>query len=182
VDQLSNLFNWSYDRIKSGTLSGSSSICIKHTGIHTRSGGVWTQQGSKLVDTGATTTLQGSSVSLSGDGNTAIVGGYADNSVAGAAWVYTRSNGVWTQQGSKIVGTGTVGTEVQQGLSVAISGDANTALVGGLGDNSSTGAAWVFVQPGSSHHSNLLRLFDLFGRPGSRSSVRRVGHGSCGHC
>ena len=43
------------------------------------------------------------------DGNTAIVGGYSDNGDAGAAWVWTRSGGVWTQQGSKLVGTGAVG-------------------------------------------------------------------------
>jgi hypothetical protein len=33
---------------------------------------------------------QGQSVSLSGDGNTAIVGGPADNGGVGAAWVYTQ--------------------------------------------------------------------------------------------
>jgi hypothetical protein len=27
----------------------------------------------------------------------------------GATWVFTRSNGVWTQQGTKLVGTGTPG-------------------------------------------------------------------------
>ncbi len=27
----------------------------------------------------------------------------------GAAWVYTRSGGVWSQQGPKLVGTGAVG-------------------------------------------------------------------------
>jgi hypothetical protein len=39
---------------------------------------------------------QGNSVALSADGNTAIVGGRNDNSGTGAAWVYTRSGGVWT--------------------------------------------------------------------------------------
>src|SRR5271168_563971 len=29
-------------------------------------------------------------------------GGWADNSGTGAAWVYIRSGGVWTQQGSKL--------------------------------------------------------------------------------
>jgi hypothetical protein len=52
--------------------------------------------------------LQGTSVAISGDGNTAIVGGIYDNSNAGAAWVYTRSGGVWSQQGSELVGTGGV--------------------------------------------------------------------------
>src|SRR6516225_5127103 len=68
------------------------------------------QQGPKLVGIGAVgNASQGSSVSLSADGNTAIVGGPGDNSNIGAAWVFTRSGGVWTQQGDKLVGTGAVG-------------------------------------------------------------------------
>jgi hypothetical protein len=102
----------------------------------------FSQQGPKLVGTGAGAAAQGYSVALSGDGNTAIVGGPDDN----AAWVFTRSNGVWTQQGSKLVGTGAVGSAAQ-GVSVALSGDGNTAIVGGTGDNSNTGAAWIFVGP-----------------------------------
>jgi hypothetical protein len=79
--------------------------------VFTRSGGGWTQQGSKLVGTGAVATArQGSSVALSADGNTAIVGGVGDKSYTGAAWVYTRSGTVWTQQGSKLVGAGAVGS------------------------------------------------------------------------
>jgi hypothetical protein len=113
----------------------------------TRSGGVWTQQGSKLVGTGAVGNAeQGSGVALSADGNTAIVGGPYDNpqngTGPGAAWVYTRSNGVWTQQGSKLVGTGAF----SQGQSVALSADGTTAIVGGP-STGSTGAASVFVQP-----------------------------------
>jgi hypothetical protein len=70
--------------------------------VYTRSGGVWTQQGSKLVGTGAVgNAVQGISAALSADGNTAIVGGPIDNGRSGAAWVYTRSGGVWTQQGLK---------------------------------------------------------------------------------
>jgi hypothetical protein len=88
--------------------------------------------------------VQGSSVALSGDGNTAIIG--AGNDVE-AAWVFTRSNGVWTQQGNKLVGTGAVGN-ANQGAYVSVSADGNTALIGGPGDNFSVGAAWVFVQPG----------------------------------
>ena len=45
------------------------------------------QLGTKLVGTGAVgAAYQGYSVALSADGNTAIVGGYNDNSQAGAAW------------------------------------------------------------------------------------------------
>jgi hypothetical protein len=120
--------------------------------VFTRTGGVWTQQGSKLVGTGAVgNAQQGYSVGLSGDGNTAIMGGPNDNfdpnsGAAGAAWVFTRSNGAWTQQGPKLVGMGAVG-QAQQGISVSLSGDGNTALVGGPGDTN-TGAAWVYTRSG----------------------------------
>ena len=114
--------------------------------VYTRSAGVWSQQGAKLVGTGAVgAAYQGYSVSISGDGNTAIVGGYADNGTAGAAWVYTRSAGVWSQQGAKLVGTGTVGT-ANQGRSVALSADGNSAIVGGYNDNGGAGAAWVYTR------------------------------------
>jgi len=116
--------------------------------IHTRSGGVWTQQGSKLVGTGAVGNAgQGVSVGLSADGKTAIVGGLEDNSYAGAAWVHTRNGDVWTQQGSKLVGTGAVGT-ARQGRSVGLSADGNTAIVGSFTDNKMTGAAWVHTRSG----------------------------------
>lgn len=114
--------------------------------VFTRSGGVWSQQGSKLVGTGATTNAhEGWSAAISGDGNTAIVGANNDNGSAGAVWVYTRSNGVWSQQGNKLVGTGAAGA-AHQGSSVAVSGDGNTAVVGGPLDNSNAGAAWLFTR------------------------------------
>ncbi|HNF17099.1 MAG TPA: hypothetical protein PK453_25810, partial [Leptospiraceae bacterium] len=74
------------------------------------SGVIATQQGSKLVGTGNTgNATQGYSVALSADGNTAIIGGYSDNASQGAAWIFTRSGTTWTQQGSKLVGTGNTG-------------------------------------------------------------------------
>jgi hypothetical protein len=115
--------------------------------VYTRSGGVWTQQGNKLVGTGAVGAAgQGISAALSSDGNIAIVGGNFDNSSVGAMWVYTRSGGVWSQQGSKLAGTDAVGP-AHQATSVALSADGYTAIAGGFIDNSGAGAAWVFVQP-----------------------------------
>ncbi|PWU02794.1 MAG: hypothetical protein C5B51_20200, partial [Terriglobia bacterium] len=116
--------------------------------VFTRSGGVWTQQGNKLVGGGAAGPAHmGSSVALSKDGNTALVGGWDDNNGVGAVWVFTRSGGVWTQQGSKLVGTGASGLPGQGG-SVALSEDGNTALVGGGNDNANAGAVWVFTRSG----------------------------------
>ena len=116
------------------------------TWVFTRSNGVWTQQGPKLVGTGAIGEAgQGSSVAVSADGNTAVIGGNVDNNLVGAAWVFVRSNGVWTQQGNKLVGTGSAG-QVLQGTSAALSADGNTAVIGGFGDNGDVGAGWVFVR------------------------------------
>jgi hypothetical protein len=86
-------------------------------------------------------------VGLSGDGNTAIVGGYGDNNFIGAAWIFTRSGRAWTQQGYKLVGSGAIGGAIRQGESVAISGDSSTAIVGGVYDDMGVGAVWIFTQP-----------------------------------
>ena len=126
--------------------------------VFTRNGSVWIQQGKKLTGAGAVgNARQGMSVALSADGNTAIVGGWSDNSKTGAAWVFTRNGGAWTQQGKKLVGTDAVG-RARQGISVALSADGNTAIMGGPGDNpgnrstpfglGATGAAWVFTRSG----------------------------------
>jgi hypothetical protein len=116
--------------------------------VYARNGGVWSQQGGKLVGTDAIGAAeQGASVAISADGNTAVVGGFNDGSGVGAAWVYTRSGGVWLQQGGKLVGKGAIGSSAQ-GCSVAISADGNTAIVGGYGDSSGVGAAWVYARSG----------------------------------
>ena len=104
----------------------------------------WFQQGDGLVGSGAVLALLGG-VSLSYDGDTVIVGGFEDSLQVGAAWVWTRCGGVWTQQGQKLVGSGGVPGYQEQGWSVALSADGNTALVGGIGDNGYVGAAWVFT-------------------------------------
>jgi len=148
--------------------------------VYTRSGGVWTQQGNKLLGTGAVgNAAQGSSVSLSADGDTAIVGGLLDNRMTGAAWVFTRSGSVWTQQGNKLVGTGAVGNAAQ-GSSVALSGNGNTAIVGGLADNKIAGAAWVFTRSGGvwTQHGSKLVGTGAVGAASQGSSVALSGEGS----
>ncbi len=115
--------------------------------VFVRSGATWTQQGGKLVGTGAVGNAeQGTSVAISGDGNIALIGGPRDNTNVGGAWVFTRSGMAWTQLGSKLVGSGAVGSPVQ-GRSVALAADGFTALIGGYYDNDGAGAGWVFAAP-----------------------------------
>jgi hypothetical protein len=125
-----------------------STVCLLSATDRQAAAQKYIQQGSPLVGSGylGTTPNQGTSVALSADGNTALVGGDGDNSFIGAAWVFTRDNGNWSQQGSKLVGASYSGTFAYQGSSVALSADGNTALVGGMGDNSYIGAAWVFTR------------------------------------
>src|SRR6476659_7054729 len=55
------------------------------------------QQDVKLVpaDTFNNSVQFGWASALSGDGDTAIIGGRFENNLAGAAWIYTRSGGTW---------------------------------------------------------------------------------------
>lgn len=124
--------------------------------VWTRTASVWSQQGAKLLGTGTTPdptngVQQGWSVSLGGPvGDTLAVGGPFDDANEGAVWVYTRTVGVWSQQGAKLVGTGSIPDAiagVQQGRSVSLGGaSGDTLVVGGPVDDSFKGAVWVYTR------------------------------------
>jgi hypothetical protein len=119
--------------------------------IYVRNGNVWSQQGPKLVGTGNVgPAQQGRAVAISADGNTVIIGGYFDSGGIGAAWIFTRKNNVWTQQGEKLVGTGydSFILPVNMGYSVGMSADGNTVILGAPYDTYPRGAAWIFNQKG----------------------------------
>jgi FG-GAP repeat len=118
--------------------------------VYTRTGSVWTEQ-QKLEGTeGSPLAHQGWSVALSADGDTALVGGYEEEKggvFTGAAWVFTRSGSTWSQQ-QILIGAGTVDDE--EGYSVALSAEGNTALIGGPDyEDGEPGAAWVFTRSGT---------------------------------
>jgi hypothetical protein len=152
------------------------------------SGGAWSQEGKKLVGSGAVGKPGlGMSVALSADGNTALVGGWSDNNKTGAAWVFTRRGGIWTQQGKKLVAADAVGS-ARQGMSVALSADGNTAIVGGPGDNpwdrsrtfrlGAPGAAWVFTRSGGvwTQQGNKLVSNSAVGRLGTSVALSANGN------
>jgi hypothetical protein len=114
--------------------------------VFTRSGEAWSQQGGKLTASGEGPDGElGEGVALSGDGNTALLGAYADRGLQGSAWVFTRSGGAWAQR-EELTGTEAIGTS-RFGASVALSSEGTAALVGGYSDNAEVGAAWVFAGP-----------------------------------
>ena len=95
------------------------------------------------------------SVALSSNGDTALVGAPDDDAGVGSVSVFTRSGSTWIQQGPALAGSGEIG-QGEFGWSVALSADGDVALVGGRSDGDSregqccaTGAVWVFTRSGS---------------------------------
>ena len=107
---------------------------------------VWTQQQELTASDGAASDWFGNSVSVSGD--TAVIGAYRKNGSQGAAYVFVRSNGVWSQQQELTASDGAASD--QFGISVSVSGD--TAAIGAstktINSNAQQGAAYVFVRSG----------------------------------
>jgi hypothetical protein len=143
--------------------------------VFTRSGSSWTQQGEPL--TGRDGGEFGSSVALSGNGDTALVGEFAEGH--GAAWVFTRAGETWMQPGEQLTGTGEApyvgypgpcreqfpgsgceSSESEFGWSVALSSNGSTALIGGRGDNGGLGAAWMFARSDESWIQQGEKLTD----------------------
>jgi FG-GAP repeat len=113
--------------------------------VFTRLGASWTQQQELTVSDEAINDAFGVSVGLSSDGNTALVG--ADQESSGAAYVFTHSGATWTQQ-QKLTASDAA-NHGHFGVSVGLSNDGNTVLVGAAGKNFSQGAAYVFTRSGA---------------------------------
>jgi hypothetical protein len=109
--------------------------------IFAADGQSWTQQGPKLTPTDESGSGHfGDSVSLSSNGNVALVGADQDNGGVGAAWVFERSGPNWAQQGSKLRPSAGFFT----GYGTALSADGQTAMIGTPGYRTDTGSASVF--------------------------------------
>jgi hypothetical protein len=129
--------------------------------VYTRSGAGWTQQAYLKASNAGSGDHFGNALALSADGNTLAVaafwessgatgvnGNQNDNSIpqAGAAYVFTRSGGTWTQQAYiKASNTGRAGEGDlpgegdQFGFSLALSGDGNILAVGAPSEDSNAG-------------------------------------------
>ncbi|MBC8098443.1 MAG: FG-GAP repeat protein [Armatimonadetes bacterium] len=144
------------DNIGSGTGQGAAHV-------FTRSGGVWTLQQKLGASDGVSDDYFGGSVALSADGNTVLVGAaYHDDGPRinqGAAYVFTRSGGIWTQQQKLVAAYG--GLQDRFGQAVALRDDGSAALIGAPADeingNFSQGSAYFFTRSGTlwTERSNL---------------------------
>ena len=119
--------------------------------IFTRSGTSWSQQAKIQASDAQATDYFGYSVSISGDGDTVIVGAYGEDTTAtwaGSAYIFTRSGTSWSQQ-AKIQGSD-VAQYAAFGISVSLSNYGDTAIVGSYGENSDAGSAYIFTRSGTS--------------------------------
>lgn len=121
-----------------GSSSGSAYLFV-------RSGTTWTAE-QKLTPLDGTASDQfGQAVQVSGD--RAVIGAFTDDAVApiaGSAYVFERSGGVWTQDQKLLAADGAEGDRF--GSSVALAGD--TVLVGSPLDDDeglTSGSAYVFI-------------------------------------
>jgi len=106
--------------------------------VFVRSGATWVQQ-QKLVASDAGTNDQfGGSVSL--DGDRVLIGAYGQSGNKGAAYTFTRSGTVWTQQQKLTASDGAANDYF--GISVSLSG--NWALIGAGGKTTRQGAVYAF--------------------------------------
>jgi hypothetical protein len=118
--------------------------------VFTRSGGAWMQQAYVKASNTAASDSFGEHVRLSGDGSTLAVGAIGEDSNAtgingdqtsnsasgsGAAYIFTRSGGAWSQQA--YVKASNTGAGDEFATAIALSGDGNTLAVGASAEDSS---------------------------------------------
>jgi len=124
--------------------------------IFTNDAGTWVLQRKLPTPDMPDSDLFGFSVALSADGNTALVGaqggtGPVDTQVPGTAYIFTRSEGVWSQQAMLTASDRQVGDHF--GVSVALSDSGDTALIGAyvddVGANTNQGSAYVYQRSGN---------------------------------
>jgi hypothetical protein len=119
--------------------------------VFTGSGASWSQQAALMATGGASGDVFGSSVALSSDGTTVLVGaplepgnGLTGANAPGAVYAFSDSGASWTQAEL------TASTPVANGaFGQAVAIDGTTALIGAPSENFSTGAAYVFTESGS---------------------------------
>jgi hypothetical protein len=111
--------------------------------VFVRSGTKWSQQAKLINRHVSRSALFGDSVAVYGQ--TAVVGAQDKNSFTGAAYVYLRSGSKWSRQ-AKLTASDAAAFD-EFGAAVAIYG--STAVIGAPGNNSSTGAAYVFARSSS---------------------------------
>lgn len=123
--------------------------------VFTRNGAVWTQEQKFWATDAAASSYFGGSISITADGTRVVVGAQQSTvgglANAGAAYVFSRSGSVWTQE-QKLTASNRLAGDYF-GSSVAISNSGNTILVGAYradyGPQTDAGEVYIFTRNGT---------------------------------
>ena len=114
--------------------------------VFTKVSGVWSQKAKLIASDGAANDEFGISVAV--DGDTAVIGARQGDTRNGAAYVFTKVSGVWSQKAKLTADDGAADDEF--GISVAVEGD--TVVIGAYQDDDNgdlSGSAYVFTRDSS---------------------------------
>ncbi len=114
--------------------------------VFARDGATWTQRQTLIAGDTAHGDFYGIAVAISGDGATTAVGATATKGDTGAAYIFARGSGGWTQQRELSADDGAPKDNL--GSALALSGTGDTAVIGAGAKNAGTGAAYVFARGG----------------------------------
>lgn len=112
---------------------------------------VWVEQAKLSPGVGGINSRFGYSVSLSSDGQTAVVGAFDDSAsdISISAYVYVRFGDTWIEQAKLRAEGGSIFGHYF-GCSISLSGDGQTVAIGSYGDDGSKGSVIIFVRSRSS--------------------------------
>jgi hypothetical protein len=125
--------------------------------VLTYNGTSWSQQQKLVAPDGTFGDSFGNAVTLSADGNTALIGAYTDdvgvNTDQGSAYIFTRTNTTWTFQ-TQITATNGAGGD-NFGNAVALSADGNSAIISAWKDDVNgklnQGSAYIYIRGNSAN-------------------------------
>lgn len=151
---LGDSFGWSVSISGNTVAIGANGHAVNGTAnqgavyIFTNNGGTWTQASEVTAADGAQSDNFGWSVSLNGDSLAVGAPNKTANGIqaSGAAYVFAKNGGTWTQQGQLVAADGATGDE----FGFSVSGDSSNVIVGApykaFNSNAAQGLAYVFTQ------------------------------------
>lgn len=148
--------------------------------VFVRSGNTWSVQAQLSLGGGLRGEISG--VALSANGDTAVLAGPSAPTPV-AAWVFSRSAGTWSAQGTPLVPVDAQplppesrGESEDFASSVAISGSGNAVVVGANQDDKETGAAFVFERIEGAWSQSAPKLTAAGGEPSADAPSGEVSY------
>jgi hypothetical protein len=150
TSDINDYFGWSLALDESGTTAlisewGGDDVYTDNGAVYVyvNSGGTWSIEQKLIPSNPSLNNRFGWAIDLTPDGSSVLISAAGQSSGRGAAYLYTQSGNLWSQQHEFLASDGNAPDIF--GMSVALGDDAKTALIGARGDALVAGSAYVFV-------------------------------------